>query len=301
MIIPAFNAAATIDEALASVAEQTVTAAEVVVCDDRSGDGTAGVARAWADRLPLRVIELADNVGAAGARAHAIAATTSARLALLDADDVWFPDHLATMGALHQGDDTLVTADPECWVPGEDIATRWSSQFRVPAGDGLRALYRANYIHSSTLFSRTLHDRAGGFREPIRFVEDWDLWLRMLRAGARVVMAGHPTLRYRIRAPGDGAFANRLLVLAWAAQEAVSPSERRAARAATTHVRAEQHLFEAYGVAEADPWRARWLGAAATRGQRRVALRGAAMVVAPRWVTARRRDAHRDPRAWLRG
>src|SRR5581483_10965231 len=97
VVVPAWNAAATIDDALGSVAGQTLLPAEVVVVDDRSTDATASLAKAWADRLPITVVSAAARSGPAGARAEAVAASSSPLIAFLDADDVWLPDHLATL------------------------------------------------------------------------------------------------------------------------------------------------------------------------------------------------------------
>src|SRR5690349_10941528 len=97
VVIAAFNAAACIDQALASVAMQSLAPDEVVVCDDCSTDGTADIAAGWSDRLRISVIRAPENGGPAVARDLAIAASSSPLIAVLDADDVMLPDHLATL------------------------------------------------------------------------------------------------------------------------------------------------------------------------------------------------------------
>jgi glycosyltransferase involved in cell wall biosynthesis len=301
VIVAAFDASSTLDEALASVAAQTTSAAEVIVADDASTDDTASRARAWVDRLPVKVVGLRTNAGPAAARAAAIAASASPLIALLDADDVWLPDHLATLAAAFRPPGDVVMADLLFWVPGEDGGRRWSDIYAVPPADQLAALYRANFVNSCTLFARSLYDSVGGFRAPLRVGEDWDLWIRMLRRGASIVATDHPTVRYRMKPMGGGGFADRRRVLALAAAEATTVQERRAIRGGMRLLDAEAHLFAAYDAAPARPWRARAEAARALRGSKRVAARGAAMLIAPRRVAQERHARHADVRSRLRG
>jgi len=91
VVIPAFDAAATIGDALQSIAAQTVAPAQVIVVDDGSTDDTAGRARAFADQLDLVVIRQA-NAGCGAATNVGIDLVATPFLAFLDADDVWLAD-----------------------------------------------------------------------------------------------------------------------------------------------------------------------------------------------------------------
>ncbi|MHB8662652.1 MAG: glycosyltransferase family 2 protein [Acidimicrobiales bacterium] len=301
VVIAAHDAAETITDALASVATQTAAPSTVVVADDGSIDATADLAGEWVDRLPITVVRIAARGGPAEARARAIETTGAPLIALLDADDVWLPDHLDTMLAVPRSPTTVVMADLWFWVPDEGVGARWSDRYAVPKRDQLRRLYRRNYVNSCTLFSRELYERAGGFRGPSRVGEDWDLWIRMLRCGGVIAPADHPTVRYRMKRAGDAAFADREAVLARAAGEATSAAERRAIKAGMRALRAERQLFAAYDAAAHRPWSARGHGMRAVFGDRRVRVRGAAMVVSPRRVAARRAEAIADPRHRLSG
>ena len=97
VITPAFQAEATLGSALASVAAQTRLPDEVIVADDGSTDGTVELARGWYRHLPVQVVTTEANSGPSAARRRAIEASTGDVVALLDADDVWFPDHLESM------------------------------------------------------------------------------------------------------------------------------------------------------------------------------------------------------------
>lgn len=92
VIIPAYNAEATLAATIQSVLEQTHKAIEVLVVDDGSHDGTARLAGSFADGR-VRLISIA-NSGVANARNVGIAASEGSYIAPLDADDLWHPHKL---------------------------------------------------------------------------------------------------------------------------------------------------------------------------------------------------------------
>jgi len=312
VVVAAHRAAATLDATLASVVAQTVPAVAVTVVDDASPDDTAAVAERWGDRLPLTVVRFQTNRGPAAARDHAIRMATTALVAILDADDVWLPDHLESMTATYERAGGLVTADVLRWIPGSAVGARtFADQVPLPpAGAQGTAIYRHNFVFSGTLFARDDYVTVGGMRDEFRGPEDWDLWIRMIRTGLVVSRPDHPTVLYRLAA---GSLSNRdleqidaeLAVLAAAAREAADPDERRAIRHATRRVRARRALFAGYDAAGAgDATRARRLAfAGLLTGRRftarRVAVRLAAMTIAPRLGAAMRDEKRHQPRWWL--
>jgi GT2 family glycosyltransferase len=196
VIIPAFNSGGYLDVALASVVGQTVMPGAVVVADDCSTDDTADRARRWQDRLPLEIVRLDQNSGPGIARHRAIQASSTALLAMLDADDFFLPDHLETMIAVYAAHPGLISAQELAWSPAVGLyGPTGTRRFPRPSGQ-LTALLRHNFVNFG-FFSRELYEQAGGFRD--QFCEDWDLWIRMVRAGATVAMASHPTAIHRLR------------------------------------------------------------------------------------------------------
>lgn len=268
VIIPAYQAAREVGAALASVASQSTQPSEVVLVDDGSTDGTAEVARRWEHLLPLTVLRHVETQGAAAARRNAIAASKSPLLALLDADDVWLPDHLATLIDAYVAHGGIVTADAYRWLPASGLLrTTHHDHNRVPAlGRQADEILRRNFVFVGSLFSRNSYQCAGGFRDGI--AEDWDLWIRMIRGGARVHATGRPTVLYRL---SPSSVTNRpdvidsyVVVLERALAEAASEREKWVAAASLRWMRARRHLFRAQ--------------AAADRGDRRLAqAEGAAM------------------------
>lgn len=193
VVIPAYNAAAFINATLASVAAQERAPDQVVVVDDVSSDQTAAIARTWSDKLPLEVVQLGVNVGCGPARHIGLERLRTARVALLDADDIWFPDHLAHIAARHDELGGVISPLAFDWWPGAQIrAHAW----RVPQQDQLRKLVERSRVFSGVLMSLADYHQAGGFRDrPL--VEDWDLWLRMAVRGVHFHEATTPTVLYR--------------------------------------------------------------------------------------------------------
>jgi glycosyltransferase involved in cell wall biosynthesis len=94
VVIPVFNRERTIGRAIASALAQSRPPAEIVVVDDGSTDGTAGVVAAFGDRV--RYV-FQPNAGASAARNHGVKRASAPWIAFLDSDDHWLDDHLARM------------------------------------------------------------------------------------------------------------------------------------------------------------------------------------------------------------
>ena len=185
VIMPAYERAALLPRAIASVrAQRGVHPAEIVVIDDGSADRTAEVAA----ELGARVVRHTRNQGIAAARNSGVEAATQPWLALLDSDDEWLPDHLATVWALCDGH-VLAAASALRWA-----TVRRRSQVQGPPGREplvLRSpaplVFPGNFLPaSSVLVRRDIVLEVGGFRKPDS-VEDLDLWLRVLERGSGIV------------------------------------------------------------------------------------------------------------------
>jgi hypothetical protein len=260
VIIPAFNSSAYLDQALASVAGQSAPASAVVVADDCSTDNTVELACRWRGRLPIEVVRLESNQGPGAARHRAIQSTRAPLLAMLDADDLLLPDHLETMIAAHRAAPGLVSAQELHWHPGLGLSGPVGARAAHRASGQLGALLRSNFVNFG-FFSRDLYESVGGFRS--LDCEDWDLWIRMVRAGALLTMASHATAVHRLR-PGSVSFdpaltAQRgITVLTGALRSARSPGEAAAARAGLRTLRGKLHFYRATElITQGRSWQAR--------------------------------------------
>jgi glycosyltransferase involved in cell wall biosynthesis len=286
VMVCAYNAEDTLGATLASIAGQTQQPGAVVVLDDASTDGTAAVARAWSGRLPLRIVSLEVNGGHPHARVAAQDHCHTALIALLDADDVWLPDHLETMLATYRSRPGVAVARELLWVRDTGLAPASGPEREVPEPrDQLRRLLRSDYLPIGSLFARDDLMRAGGFRDVMP--EDWDLWIRMVRLGVVVTRADHPTYVYRIHESsssfGENYARRNIETLERALEEATSDRERHAARRGLAAARAREQLTLSYRAAsDGDHRAARGHALRAWRGGPKVALRAVFMAVAPR-------------------
>ena len=296
VIIAAYNAEATLSAALASVAMQSSPPGSVVVVDDGSDDATSHIATGWQDRLPIRLVSHETNKGLAQARRSAIAACSEPLLAILDADDIWLPDHLTLVRRLYRETPGLITADALKWMPGQGVSRMSIRAHRsIPEPDRQRtAILIENFVFIGSLFGRDAYVAAGGFRDGILGVEDWDLWIRMARAGVSITGTPYPTVLYRLH---KGALTsettqteNEVKVLEMALAEISRPDERSAAERGLRNMRARLSLVRSYERAQEGDWRAaRSAALAALGGPRPITPQALAMLLAP-GVSIRIRD-----------
>jgi len=201
VIVAAYQAAGTIERALASIAAQTLKPLEVVVVDDGSTDGTFDVAKACArgiNGFELRVFRTEANQGAGAARNHAIMESTGTTLAFLDADDEWLPEKLErSMSYLEGSDYSLVAHDYLTGDGDNTIHHDCERRFRE-GGDTFVNLYRKGYIASSSVVARREAVLvAGGFDPNLPNAQDFDLWLAMTRSpDTRYLVFGEALLHY---------------------------------------------------------------------------------------------------------
>ncbi len=104
VVIPAYNAAGTIREAIDSVLGQTVPSREIVVVDDGSTDETAAIISSMP--APITLIRQ-DNAGPGAATTAGLARITTPFVGTLDADDLWLPSKIARQAACFEADPGL--------------------------------------------------------------------------------------------------------------------------------------------------------------------------------------------------
>jgi len=207
IVIPTYNRARLLREAIQSALAQTHPDREVIVVDDGSTDETADVIAEFGDAVSYLRQE---NAGVAAARNHGASVATGDYLHFLDSDDILHPQAierlLAVMGAhpaagLAYGQTSVGTADgppSPLFVPD---ATRPAGA--CPGASELRHLLRRNYIHlGAALLRRSVWERIGGFNPAFQSIcEDWDVWVRAATVGA-VEYVPRVVLGYRLQPDG---------------------------------------------------------------------------------------------------
>lgn len=205
VVIPAYNASATITETLASVQIQTVRPCEIIVVDDGSSDATPEiVARLAANDSLIRVIRQ-DNGGVAKARNTGVENARGDWIGALDADDVWHPRWIELMLA-------AANAAPQvpglvyCWSRRIDIGSRLLSDMGRPVYQGkvFEQLVASNFLQnaSAALLRRDAVLAVGGFDSGLRAAgaqgaEDIKLYLAIARV-APLAVAPYFLTGYRI-------------------------------------------------------------------------------------------------------
>jgi glycosyltransferase involved in cell wall biosynthesis len=187
IIVPAFNAAEYIGDALDSVLAQTLTSHEVIVINDGSPD-TEDLERVL-QRYPRKLIYIKqENQGAAAARNAGLRAASGEFVGFLDADDKWSPNFLEKqIHFLERNDADLVYAD--ALLTGESpVAGRTFMQIQPSRGAVTveKLLATEVTVLTSTVLARKQPIlEAGLFDDTLRRGQDFDLWLRLAKRGAR--------------------------------------------------------------------------------------------------------------------
>ena len=239
VIVPVRGRSPFLPEAIDSILTQERPPADVVVVDDASDEPVA-VPPVAAGRC--RVVRREVRGGPAGARQTGLDALDTPLVALCDSDDAWEPGKLAAqLAALERDDDAALCFGRALVVGpgGEPTGERWDEPAAGPhAAQDLRStLYESDPIPtSSVVVRREAVERVGGFVSDVPYgVEDWDLWLRLVGAGAAFVCEPAARVRYRRHPGGLTADLERLAAGSLAIHERhaalVSPSARQAARA----------------------------------------------------------------------
>jgi glycosyltransferase involved in cell wall biosynthesis len=202
--MPAFQAESTLVAALTSVQRQTETDFECVIVDDGSTDGTAAVARVFADRDDRFRVVSAPHAGIVAALNAGLALCRGELVARMDADDLMQRRRLERQrAALRQHPDWLGVG---CHVrlfprrdmtPGLQSYERWLSSIRNSDDVTREAFVECPIAHPTLLVRRqALLALAGGYRERA-WPEDYDLVLRLLGAGAKLGMVPERLLHWR--------------------------------------------------------------------------------------------------------
>lgn len=204
IIIPAYNVAEFIGEALDSVFAQTFADYEIIVINDGSPD-SAALERALAPYLSRIVYLKQENRGVSAARNAGIGVARGSLLAFLDADDTWLPSYLEIQVARIQADPTIDVLYPNVMMfggsseGGEEFMTICPSSGDVTFE---RLVAQECNVSNCSIARRDTIVRAGMFDEELRSVEDFDLWLRVIKEGGRIAYHRDVLAHYR-RRPGS--------------------------------------------------------------------------------------------------
>ena len=198
-----FNGEKYIREQINSILFQTVQDFELIICDDKSTDGTLSILKEFeASDSRIKIIENDCNIGFRDNFAKAISLCRAGYIALSDQDDIWLPNHLELLldnikdNSLVCGDTLLIDSDGNsmgmsCWeqesfdaVPKSNIGKAMSFM-----------LFRSPYLGSAMLFKRELAERALPIPHDLKYHDAWLFIVSCFFGGAFCVKA--PISKYR--------------------------------------------------------------------------------------------------------
>lgn len=252
VIMPAFRVAEYIAEALDSVLAQTFDDYEIIVVNDGSPDTEEleHVIAGYQDRI---VYLKQENRGLSGARNTAIRAARGEFIALLDPDDRWEPNYLAVQIAAMRKDPSIDVLYSNALIFGDSpYAGRELMEVFPTRGEVVfeRVITQECNVLICATARRQAVLNAGLFDETLRSCEDFDLWLRILKAGGRISYHTQTLARYR-RRPGSlssdpvSMLKHYLQVLYKVERSlALTSSEQKAVRQRCSYVRATLSLHE---------------------------------------------------------
>ncbi len=191
VVLPTYNGASYLAQALDSIVLQQDPEVEVVAVDDGSTDETAAILATYAGRLPLQIVRRdhagnwveSTNLGLSLAR--------GAYACVLHQDDYWLPERLSVLKPLlYQCPEAVLALHPSWYVDGQDRRLGlWRCP--LPAGDGLlpsrlvvpRLLVQNFIAMPAPIFRRQAALDGGGMRPHLWYTADWDLWLTLAAVG----------------------------------------------------------------------------------------------------------------------
>jgi len=197
VIIPVYNRAELIAQAVESVLRQTFSDFELLVVDDGSSDGTWEALQRYGSRI--RALRQ-EHQGASAARNLGIQTAAGEYLAFLDSDDLWQPQKLARQVAFLDQHPEAALVHCDGWViKGQDVpadlasrATFYATRLPPHGPEAPARLMSAPIITSHLMVRSAAVKRAGGFAEDLWLHEDADLILRLLEAGQAIAYLPEP-------------------------------------------------------------------------------------------------------------
>jgi len=205
VIIPAYNVAPFIGETLDSVFAQTFTDYEVIVINDGSPDSDEFERAIEPYRERIHYIRQ-ENGGASSARNAGLRVAGAEFIAFLDADDVWSPDYLkAQLKFIQEQNCDLVCADALITGESADAGKTYMETLMgtAPATGEVTFLQlvsaEKSLITSGVVARRDRILEVGLFDLALRNAQDFDLWLRLAKHGARLAYQRRVLLEYRTR------------------------------------------------------------------------------------------------------
>lgn len=201
VLMPVYNSARYLDEAISSVLRQSHDDFELVILDDGSNDGSSEIIRRRAESDSRIRAEFQENRGISPALRRLVDMAAHPLLARMDSDDVAHPDRLQRQVAFMESHPDCVAVGSRALFidPDGDVLYPYIDWFTHEAVDEQLMRPMIGILHPTVMMRRQAVVDVGNYRDDFRHVEDLDLFLRLAEAG-RVANVPEILLRYRLHA-----------------------------------------------------------------------------------------------------
>ena len=198
IIIPTYNREKFLTRALNSILIQTFKNFELIVIDDASTDNTEKVLKNFQKKdKRIKYFRNSQNKGPSESRNIGIRMAKGKYIAFLDSDDEWLPQKLEKQLKFIENKNAKVVT---CWAYVNDKIRKKKYFYKVPYyKNPISKILKKNYIlsgPSSVILERKVIDKVGFFDSLIRYGEDWDYWIRIIKAGYNFFVVKEPLLKY---------------------------------------------------------------------------------------------------------
>lgn len=192
IIIPTYNCAEYLEDAVKSAFAQTYSPLECIVVDDGSTDHTGRLLETLARKYPFLITARKENGGTSSARNMGLQLSSGDFVSFLDADDVMVPDKIARQVECLNAHGEVGIVYGDYLMVSESLQPL--AVFAAEMPRDLHVLdsfcYRNWFNPSVTLIRRTVIDKVGDFDEALAVAEDWDYWIRCAKVARISYVAG---------------------------------------------------------------------------------------------------------------
>jgi len=194
IIVPCYNQAQYLPDALESVLAQTYSDWECIIVNDSSPDNTEAIAREWCEKDKRFQYIHKKNGGVSSARNVGIKNSSGKFILPLDADDKISVDYLrlAVFEFEKTPDLKLVYGQAEFFGQKDGVWKLWSYSYEL--------LLQLNIIYCSAIYKRSDYEEANGYDElMINGLEDWEFWISLLKSNGKIKLLNETVFYYRIK------------------------------------------------------------------------------------------------------
>jgi len=192
VIIPAYNCAEYIEETIASAMASTYPHIEIIITNDGSTDSTAEVIEKIVSEHPEIKAFHQKNKGVSATRNFCISKASGKYILPLDADDLISTDYIEKAVDILSKNKNVKVVYGKAGFIGDRTGDWNLPEFNI------HLLARKNLIYVSALFRKADFDKTVGFCPEMPSLEDWDVWISLLKDGGEVVCLPDKCFFYRV-------------------------------------------------------------------------------------------------------